>query len=245
MRESEGIIERVWRISATLQRVEVSVEGSFASIQPGHSILVAEETPGAYLREQWIPVASGDGQLIIERPVERRYSPGQIVNMLGPIGNPLPWSGGGGKRLLLIAHDTSPAPLLMLAQQAINQTCEVALVLAGSSTLYPFEGIPPAVEVISIEREDGWSEHDQVLIWADQIYAVVNDAFWMDYFGGLYHRIGKMKSRVPLNTIYGVFTLPVICGTGVCTACMVRCKTTNRLTCTDGPAFDLSEVLLT
>ena len=68
MRESDAIIERVWQISSELQRLEVTVETALSGIQPGQSVLVLEETPGAYLREQWIPVAEGDGQLIFERP---------------------------------------------------------------------------------------------------------------------------------------------------------------------------------
>jgi len=241
MQASEAIIERVWRVAAGVQRLELAVEPSLAQIEPGQSLLVLGES---YLREQWIPIESQGGQLVVERHAEAHYSPGQVVDAIGPIGKALPWVGGGGKHLLLIAQDTPPTPLLMLAQSAAAQTAEVALVLLGKARGYPFEGIPAAVELLSGNDNNAWDDQASTLQWADQIFAVADDAFWDDYFSSLVYLVKKTLGAVPANFLHGVFTLPLPCGVGACDACMVRCKTNNKLICKQGPSLDLSEVFL-
>lgn len=245
MRETAAIIERVWRVSPAYQRLELTVEPALAQIQPGQSVLalIGESNWEPYLREQWLPVEHHGSQLIVERPAQQSYKPGQTVNLIGPVGSPFPWS--GGRHLLLIAQDTAPTPLLLLAQHALAQTAEVALVLLGEEAInYPYNALPPAVEVISGNVDNTWVNQDTILEWADQIFVVVHEGFWLDYFSNLFHKVKQVRSKIPLNFLYGVFNLPLPCGTGACMACMVRCKTSNKLICTQGPALDLVEVLL-
>lgn len=245
MQQSEALIERIWQVSPEIQRVEVSVEPALAQIQPGQSLLaLPDERSGVYLREHWIPVDLQDGLLVVERESAFHYSPGQIVDVIGPVGSPLPWLGGGNKHLLLIAQDTAPTSVLLLAQNAVQRTAEVALVLQGSASEYPFTAIPAAVEVIKGDKHGNWQNRDSTLAWADQIFAVVNETFWQDHFSALFHLVKNIKGHVPVKFLYGVFDSPMPCGTGACNACMVRCKTQNKLVCTDGPALDLTEVML-
>ncbi|NJL92320.1 MAG: hypothetical protein HC915_00685 [Anaerolineae bacterium] len=167
-----------------------------------------------------------------------------MISLLGPVGSPLPWVRGAGKRLLLIAHQAAPTPLLFLAQRAVEVAAEVVLVLLGPASEYPFTGVPPAVEVLQSEPDGTWNDATNVLSWADQLFVVADEALWPEAFSQVYHQIQQQRSTVPVNFVFGVFDLPFPCGTGACLACMVRCKTTNRLACKEGPALDLTEVLL-
>ena len=100
------------------------------------------------------------------------------------------------------------------------------------------------MEVINGETDLTWPDDKVIIEWADQTFATVGDSFWLDQFSGLRHKIESVRGRLSVNSLYGVFTLPLPCGTGACGACMIRCKTTAKLTCTQGPALDLSEVQL-
>jgi NAD(P)H-flavin reductase len=247
MQETEAIIERVWQLSPHLQRLELTVEPSLAQLGPGQLILALPQTRhDPYLREQWIPVEAQAGVLVVERPTQNVYTPGQVVSLIGPIGAELPWLGGGNKRLLLIAQDTPPTPLLMLAEKAARQTSEVTLILLGSAADYPFAGIPAAVEVISSQEDFQWPNRDSILTWADQIFVLTDETFWHDHLGSFFHIVKRVRGHLPVNVVYGVFSnFPLPCGTGACGACLVRCKTAVKAVCTQGPAFDLTEVHLT
>jgi hypothetical protein len=246
MRETEGVIERLWRLSAQIQRLEISVEPALAQLQPGQSLLAAGEGSqwDPYLREHWIPVEGQNGLLTIDRPLDQRYKPGQVVSLMGPVGLPLPWTGGGGKHLLLLAQDTWPTPLLMLAQRTIAQTAEAALVLMGTARDYPFAGIPPAVEVINAGDDGKWADQNATLQWADQIFAVLHPSFWRDQLYNQVHELKKARSKLAPDFFYVLANLPFPCGTGACMACMVRGKMSNKLACTQGPALDVTEVML-
>lgn len=242
MLQTDAIVERVWQVSKTLQRIELSVDASLAAIQSGQLLLFASQRQ--FLRRKWVPVQAQDGTLIIEAPTDEAYQPGQIVDLLGPIGQPMPWIGGAGKHLLLIAYNTLPTPLLMLAQQAIDQAAEVALVLLGSASDYPFDGIPAAVEVITGNEDGQWQDQDSIIRWADQIFVVVESAFWLDQISHLYEAVKNAREHVGVDVMYGIFDLPLPCGTGACGSCAVRCKTSIKLACTQGMALDLTEVQL-
>lgn len=237
MRETEAIVERVWRVASDIQRLELRVDESLKHLEAGQSLLAAG---ASYLREQWIPVEVSSNTLIVERQMDSTYRPGQTVSLLGPIGNGFAWTQGQQKRLLLIAYDIYPTALLMLASKALQQNAPVALVLLGKAREYPFAGLPPAIEVISGQDNASWSEQNETILWADQIFALAND----DYFGELFQVVKSLKMNIPVNYFYGVYNAPLPCGTGACMACMVRCKTTNKLICLDGAAFDLTEMFL-
>src|SRR5690606_10102535 len=156
---TEAIIERAWQVAPSVQRLELST--NFTDIKAGQSLLVLGE---GYLREQWIPIEVNKEVLTVERPASQHYPPGQIVNLLGPVGNALPWI-SGNRRLLLIAHDTPPTPLLMLAGQAVKAGASVAMVLLGDAANYPFAGIPAAVEVLVGNTDGTWADRDETILW--------------------------------------------------------------------------------
>lgn len=243
--ESEAIIERIMQVGAGVQRLALAVHPALLHSQAGQILLARVGSAWEpYLREAWIPIGIQDGLLIVERHAVEHYSPGQTVSLIGPVGQALPWISGKDKHLLLIAYDAPPSHLLMLADEALAQGAEVALILIGRAQSYPYQGIPEAVEVINGLEDGTWPHLDETLAWADQVFAVADDAFWVDYYTALYNSIRNSLTLIPVNFLYGLFALPLPCGTGACMACMIRCKTSNKLACLQGLALDLTEVQL-
>src|SRR5260221_7453188 len=116
MHQAQAIIERVRRISHTVQCIDVAVERPHQNIGAGQLLLArTTESSDPYLREPWTPVHRENGTIIVERPATQNYSPGQVVNLLGPIGKPIPLR-DNAHTLLLLAFDSAPASLLLLAE---------------------------------------------------------------------------------------------------------------------------------
>jgi hypothetical protein len=59
----------------------------------------------------------------------------------------------------------------------------------------------------------------------------------MNYFS-------ELRAEIPSNYLFGVFQPILPCGVGACGACMIKAKGGSPLVCTQGPAFDLTEVNL-
>jgi hypothetical protein len=118
------------------------------------------------------------------------------------------------------------------------------LVLLGTAAEYPFAGIPAAVEVMNGTEQGTWPNEASMISWADQIFIAAHPVFYLDHFTMLFHKMKAARGHIPVNVIYGIFNLPMPCGVGACDACMVRCKTSDRYACLQGPALDLAEVQL-
>src|SRR5437764_13492058 len=129
MQQAQAIIERVKRVSAGLQRLDVAVERTQRDVGPGQ-LFLARTTASAdpYLCEPWTPLRREGSTLIVERPATQTFAPGQIVNLIGPVGKPIPMR-ESLRNLLIIANEATPSALLMLAHTALDQGAAVTLVL--------------------------------------------------------------------------------------------------------------------
>jgi len=167
---------------------------------------------------------------------------GDNIDLLGPLGNGYSIHPESHK-LLLLAGGIGIAPLCLLAQQALNQDCSVRLLLGASTAiqLYPRHLLPPEAELI-ITTEDGTAGKKGMITdllpdfadGADQIFAC----------GPLpmYKAMAQMPElkdkpvQVSLEVRMG-------CGRGVCYGCTVKTKRGLKQVCTDGPVFDLEDIL--
>jgi hypothetical protein len=243
MRETQAIIERVRRVSADLQQIDLAVDRALAQIKPGQSLFasLAENTSwNPYLREQWIPVDLLPGRVIVEVSVESAYAPGSVVSLLSPVGQPIPLR-PKLSRLLLIAADALPTPLVLLARQLIGGGVAVTLVLGGQAARYPLELLPPEVEII---RSDwNWPEQVETLNWADQIVALAPNTTQREVYGRLYETVNQLRHQViPDHFLCGMFYPRLACGAGACLACQIPSRHETLLACADGPALDLKTV---
>ncbi len=244
MRETQAIIERVRRVNETHQHLQVAVDPSLNQIRAGQSLLARVNdiwTP--YLREQWYPVEAGKNSLIVERPAGLRYEPGQVVSLIGMIGQPYKFR-RTLRSVLLMAYDTEPTPLLMMIPFLLPQRVSVTLLLLESAKKYGTQHLPPEVEVIQGEDDLNWSNRVTTVGWADQVFVTVPQENEHDCFSRVWALFRELRADVPANYLFGVFRPPLPCGVGACSACMVKTREGMMLMCTDGPALDLSKVSL-
>lgn len=244
MRETQAIIERVRRLGSNWQHLDLAVEPELAYIQPGQVMLTRlGDSWSPYLREQWIPLGFNEeeGVLVVERPLTQQYNPGDEVSLLGPVGSPFMLK-PAVRNLLLIAFDHPPTRLMSLVLQAIRQNMSVVLVLTASAQNYPLTNLPTAVEVITTPNETEWTNQEDTLRWADQIYAVTAPAFCEEYYSRLWKVTKEVRRAVPESFLQGIHPHPLPCGTGACLACLVRRKGADHLACVQGPCFDLSHM---
>jgi hypothetical protein len=245
MQESQAIIERVKRVSATVQRLDVAVDRAHRNVAAGQLFLarVGDTYFDPYLREPWIPVAKSSNGITIERPVGRVYLPGQSVSLIGPVGRPIP-TRESVRALLLIAAESSPAALLMMASSALERGASVALALIGAARHYPVEALPAEIEVVRAPNFEEWADRTKALTWAHQIVSVAPPPHDMPFYSRLLDVLREVRVEIPAELAYALFQPPLPCGVGACFACAVRAKQ-DLLACTDGPAFDLLDVNLT
>ncbi len=242
MNDLAAIIERVRRVSATTQRLDVAVEGA-SRIQPGqHFLARLTESWDPYLREPWIPVKAYGKTVTIERPAGTVYQPGQMAHLLGPIGQPISLT-ESVRTLLLIAYDTTPTSLLMLASAALHRKISVTLALIGAARNYALEALPPELEIVRGDDQGEWPDQRASIGWADQIVAVS-----LPHDTSRYTKLLEMAMRVrvelPHGYVRGLFQPPLPCGIGACGACLIACHRQEALACIEGPAFDLLRVTL-
>ncbi len=244
-RETQATIERVRRISPSLQRLDLGVEEGLARLKPGQSLLArtGEDRADPYLPEVWTPVGLDGLTVTIERPARDHYTPGQVVSLLGPVGAPFPMR-YNLRSLLLMALDTPPTPLVLLATMAVRTKIEVTLVLSGSAQEYPLDVLPAEVEVLTGSLDEGWPNQVTTVGWADQVIAVANPRYRNLLYPQLLAKIKELRADLPKRFVLGLFEGPLPCGTGACQGCGVACQDEDHLTCVDGPAIDLEEVKL-
>lgn len=244
MKETEAIIERIRLINQKVQHLELAVDPSLARVKPGQSILARPHaTWNPYLPDQWWPVGLSGGRVVVERPSTERYDTGQVITMLGLVGNPFLFR-RTLRNVMLLAYDTAPTPLLMTVPWLLGNKVSVTLVLVGAARQYNTQHLPEEVEVIQGDDPLNWANQVMTVGWADQVFAVVNRSDETANFLRLLERMRELRNDIPANYLFGVFQPEVACAAGACHACMLAMREGTKLACTEGPAFDLTQVLL-
>jgi hypothetical protein len=120
----------------------------------------------------------------------------------------------------------------------------VTLVLLGTALDYTTHHLPPEIEVVQGEADINWPNQVMTVGWADQVFVVVAPDDENLRFARVLDTFRQRRADVPQNYLFGVFQPVVACGAGACQVCMVRTLDGTRLACTEGPAFDLTKVVL-
>lgn len=176
--------------------------------------------------------------------------PGDLVFGWGPLGRGYS-TRGEGQNLLLIGGGIGIAPLLWLADDAVEKGKSVVLV-AGARTaeaVYPADQVPAEVEVI-VTTEDGTmgrkGRATEVLgdyfSWADQVFTCGPNPMFAA-LAELVRKLdgpGRARGRKPVQAL---LEAPMGCGTGICYGCAVFDRRGEpRLVCKEGPRFDIREI---
>ncbi|HLY26920.1 MAG TPA: hypothetical protein VKQ72_11315 [Aggregatilineales bacterium] len=239
MQQAQAIIERVRRVSASTQHLDLAVEKSQRNVEAGQIFLARRtESSDPYLREPWTPVSRNGGTVVVERPATQHYTPGDVVNLIGPVGKPIPLR-DTARNLLLIAYDSAPTSLLMLADDALRKKMAVTLALVGTALHYPLDGLSQEIEIIRGDSEGAWPEQAETLRWAEQIVAVAPPPFDLLHYGRLLSALQDIRLDVPSDYAYVLYQPPMPCGVGACRACLLDYGKEEAMACQDGPAFDL------
>ena len=214
---------------------------------------------GDYLRSPLFPAhlgATGFDILVAPAHPAATLLPGTRVNLIGPLGcgYELPQEAG---HLLLVAdapHLPTLLPLTSLGLSSGNsRQISVALLLSATSArdLYPVRLLPPSLEV-RITTGDGSVGHAGSLLdvlpdmvgWADAICIATDPEVYpslADVIRASRHLPSQLRGRRRFAQALVVPRIP--CGVGACQACAVATRHGPRLACTDGPVFDLLELL--
>jgi len=245
MKETLALIERVRRVNPTHQQITLTVDQSLSGLKAGQMVLArVGDSWNPYLRETWFPVALQKNALTVECPAETFYTPGQVVSLLGIVGKPFRFR-RTLRSVLLMVVETDPAPLLMTIPALLANKVSVTLLLIGSAKGYETEHVAPEVEILKGDADFNWANRVTTVGWADQVFVVVPPADEMATFARVWALFKELRADIPPNYLFGVFRPPLPCGVGACGACILRGHRDTLLTlCTEGPAFDLTELRL-
>jgi dihydroorotate dehydrogenase electron transfer subunit len=171
--------------------------------------------------------------------------PGDILDVVGPLGTgfSLP---NRLRNLLLVSDGQVIDPLLGQMSRAINVGVSVTLALGGSrnSGLYPVTALPPVVEFQAATLDGSLGHRGPVtdllpslLGWADAVCAVGSTKLYR----ALKMQLEKTRLRAEANYLFGlVKPYQMACGVGVCLSCVLETEAGLKLSCIDGPVFDLT-----
>ena len=241
------------------------------SVRAGQYLLVRCAEDGSYdpLLRRPLFVAAAEpalGQVgLLYAPSERglawlaRGRPGDTLDIIGPLGHPFAIA-ARTRNLLLIGQGPGLAALLLLARTAAARDCAVTLLVGAGADddLPPPFLLPAAVEYQSVvgpaisllgerktENSKLKTQNSKLssplhpIAWADQVFAALPD----DQITRLYETIHAVKYRWERGFASVLREGPIVCGVGACGVCAVALRRGSRLLCSDGPVFDLRDVV--
>lgn len=251
MKESKVIVQRIRLLDGgDYQQIELAVEKPLYDVQMGQCLLVRPKSMRKprvwhpYMRSVWYPIYSNPNMLTVEVHTRERLSPGDVLDVVGPVGRnfaPKP----GLRHALLIAYNTLPSPLMSLIPNLLVRRVGVTLVLLGEATQYPTKHLAPEVEVIwgdNPEQPLEWQNQVTTIGFADQTFVVVPPVDEITYFREVWELFQLRRAEIPQRSLYGVFQSVLPCGVGACDACLVKTSEGYKYACLDGPALDLTTI---
>jgi len=195
---------------------------------PGQYLLAYDPASASPLPATVFSAGSMPGGFVAAPPIPEAWRPGNTLSLRGPLGRgfALPAS---ARRVALVALGETFARLKPLMAAGLEQ--EASVVLASHLEL---TDLPPEVE---IQPLSGLAE---IVRWAD-FFALdvpresLPGASKMLGFGGQFQVGCEAQALVVTSMPCG--------GMGDCGVCAVKVKSGWKMTCKDGPVFDLKELI--
>jgi dihydroorotate dehydrogenase electron transfer subunit len=226
-----------------LRRVRLEAPPLGARLQPGQFITA---DLGDVTRRPLLPAAIDHQGVELLLPLHHpvtRLNQGDEVDLLGPLGRPLPLP-SPPTRLLLAADSQRLPALLPFTNEALKRGVPVALFLSAptSDRLYPLSLLPPSLEIYTATADGSAGKtgsladpSTDLLTWAGRML-VAGDR-------SLYPTLAEAvrQARLGLAEDFAqALVLPtIVCGVGACQGCAVSTRRGYHLACTEGPFFDL------
>lgn len=192
-------------------------------------------SPGRYLLaaspEEIVPVALFSAEKVSQGflaapPVPHSWTPGTALQLHGPLGRgfALP---GGLKRLALAALGESISRLVPLVSRNMLENTAVALF-----TDAPLPSLPSALEINPLD------ELPRALVWADFLALDMK----METLTRLREILDLREDHLPCPGQALIITAMPCGGIADCGVCAVPVRRSWKLTCKDGPVFNLNEL---
>jgi dihydroorotate dehydrogenase electron transfer subunit len=166
---------------------------------------------------------------------------GETLDLLGPGGRAadLPHPNG---TLSLIAQGLSLGPLLSILDRT-PCAAQVVTLAPTAAQVYPRELLPRHVayapHVGHEEQPAFWRAVAEACAWGQRLYA----AGTIPFYRSLREVLGATRLG-HAGTAQVWLESEIVCGQGHCRGCVVETRRGWRRVCTDGPLFDLADLLL-
>jgi len=166
--------------------------------------------------------------------------PSDKLDLLGPLGNSFSVN-PDSKKLLLVAGGIGIAPLVFLAEEAVNKGLSVTLLYGAPTSAQLYSHLPPEVRLVTA-TEDG-SEGEKGMI-TDLLPDFTQDTRQLFACGPLaMYRAMADIPELKGKSVQISLEVRMGCGLGVCYGCTVKTKKGLKQVCKDGPVFELDDVL--
>ena len=169
-----------------------------------------------------------------------RARPGDIIDILGPLGNGfnlVPSS----REILLTAGGLGLAPLVFLAEQATQKGVLVNLAY-GTATdqRYSKELLPKGIRLVEFTDDGSCGRRGLVTECVPDFLDLVDQMFVCGPLP-MYRSLSEQQNLKGKNVQVSLETR-MACGLGVCYGCTIKTSSGFKQVCHDGPVFRLDEV---
>jgi dihydroorotate dehydrogenase electron transfer subunit len=221
--------------------------GQFINIkvQQGNYPLLRRPFSVAYKQEDTISIifdVIGEGTHILSTK-----KPGDIVDVLGPLGNPFTLPGLGAMPVL-VAGGLGMAPMPLLTQTLADLgISDVRTFLGARSKDYLIDYKLKNVHYATEDKSKGF--HGTVVALLDAWLDTVEMEKVVIYACGPNLMLRALQSILRKRSVEGQVSLECImaCGIGLCQGCPVATANGDRkfkLVCKDGPVFEIHSVMI-
>lgn len=164
---------------------------------------------------------------------------GGVVNVLGPLGRPFPVR--SNVTAVLLSRGVGIASLAYLGYELKKNNCNVITIASFKSRVHDIVSNNEYIssfsdKIISLYDEDGTSELSKV----EQLLNSIRPDI---VFTCGSKRFVKMLQKYPFEA-YVSWEERMGCGLGACLSCVVKTVHGYKLTCKDGPVFNVREIVV-
>jgi dihydroorotate dehydrogenase electron transfer subunit len=173
-----------------------------------------------------------------------RRQAGDALDCLGPLGRGFRLE-RNVRNLLMVGGGYGVAPLVGLAEQATARGMSVTLAVGAATAdyVFPTRLLPEAVEYL-VATDDGSAGHTgfvtdlvpERLAWADEVYACGPIPMMRALAGIMQAQAPRKPGQIAMEERMG-------CAMGVCLGCVVETTRGPLRTCTEGPVFDIRQIV--
>lgn len=241
------------KLAPTIYSMWLRAPAVASKIKPGQFVMVtvADDTEPFLARPLSVADTNKNKLRLIYRVVGKgtrflqEKKNGDSLFVLGPLGRPV--KPVKQKKIILCAGGLGIVPLLYLAKKlSVNNKLSLYFGARTKKELILLKEFKPLCGKIYLTTDDGSQGKKGVI--TDLLFADIKLDCQYLYAAGplsMLKTITNFKFPMPNLKLYGFLEERMGCGCGICFGCGVKTKDNSYArTCTDGPVFDLKEIVL-